>query len=141
VLAQRQEAWGPLAAERGVDLRFQPNGHHVVAMIVPGQLEQILDNLIDNALDATPANRTVVLSSAFRDGVEIHVTDEGRGMTDDEREHAFDAFWRSNEGQDGHTGLGLAIVDQLARASGGTVALERAAAGGIDAIVRFAATE
>lgn len=140
VLAQRKEAWGPLAVERGVELRFHPNGH-VVAMIVPGHLEQILDNLIDNALDATPANHAVVLSSTFREGVEIHVTDEGRGMTDDEREHAFDAFWRSSEGQDGHTGLGLAIVDQLARASGGTVTLERATAGGVDAIVRFAARE
>ena len=113
------------------------NGH-ATATIVPGHLDQILDNLIDNALDATPANRAVVLwSAATADGIEIHVTDEGRGMTDDERQHAFDPFWRSNHGQDGHTGLGLAIVEQLTRASGGTATLERAAAGGLDAIVRF----
>jgi signal transduction histidine kinase len=141
VLEQRREAWGPLAAERGVDLRHQRNGH-ATAAIVPEHLEQILDNLIDNALDATPPGRAVVLRHAQNhEGIEIHVTDEGRGMTDAEREHAFDPFWRSTEGQDGHTGLGLAIVEQLTRASGGTATLERAHAGGLDAVVRFPAAK
>src|SRR5205823_13955102 len=55
VVAERREAWLPLAAEHGIDLRLDPDGSKSVwAAAVPGHLEQILDNLIDNALDATP---------------------------------------------------------------------------------------
>jgi signal transduction histidine kinase len=72
-------------------------------------------------------------------GIEIHVTDEGRGMSLDDRKRAFDPFWQSSERHaDGHTGLGLAIVDQLARANSAVVVLEPAAAGGTHAIIRLA---
>jgi signal transduction histidine kinase len=139
VLLERHQAWAPLAAEQGVDLRVASDPHDLTAALVPGHLEQILDNLVDNALDASRPGTTVDLSARRCDGVvEVHVIDEGRGMTDDERAHAFDPFWRGPGSRDG-TGLGLAIVDQLARASRGTVALERSATGGIDAVVRFPA--
>jgi signal transduction histidine kinase len=142
VIAQRHEAWTPLAAEHDVELRLANDDDDVTASIVPGHLEQILDNLIDNALDATPAGRSVTLwTRATETGVEIHVTDEGTGMTDDERQRAFDPFWQSNKHHpNGNTGLGLAIVDQLVRTSSGLVTLERAPVNGIDAIIRFPAT-
>jgi signal transduction histidine kinase len=137
-LERRSEAWAPLAAEQGVALQVLPAPDaDLTAVLVPDHLEQILDNLIDNALDATPAGGSVALSSR-RNGskVEIHVTDEGRGMTDEERDRAFDPFWRGSNGHsNGNTGLGLAIVDQLVRSSGGTINLERNPRGGIDAVV------
>jgi len=139
VISQRHEAWMPLAAEHLVDLRVADDLPQVAASIVPGHLEQILDNLIDNALDATPAGGAVTLDArSSRSGVEIHVTDEGPGMTDEDRQRAFDPFWQSRDRHhNGNTGLGLAIVGQLARTSNGVVALERAPSGGIDAVVRF----
>ena len=137
-LERRSDAWAPLAAEQGVALRVQPTSDSkLTAMLVPDHLEQILDNLIDNALDATSVGGSVALSG-HRNGakVEIHVTDEGRGMTDEERERAFDPFWQSPNGHsNGNTGLGLAIVDQLVRSSGGTITLEPNPGGGIDATV------
>jgi len=143
VIAQRHEAWRPLAAEHSVDLRLDLSDEPLVTSIVPGHLDQILDNLIDNALDATPSGRAVVLrADPTSAGVEIHVTDEGKGMSDDERQRAFDPFWQSGERHtNGHTGLGLAIVDQLVRANSGKVVLERAATGGTDAIIRLPRTQ
>jgi signal transduction histidine kinase len=139
VLAQRHEAWRPLAAEHRVDLRLDLPAEPLVTNIVPGHLDQILDNLIDNALDATPSGRAVVLrADPTTTAVEIHVTDEGTGMSDGDRQRAFDPFWQSSERHsNGHTGLGLAIVDQLVRANSGVAVLERAPTGGTDAIVRL----
>jgi len=143
VIAQRHEAWRPLAAEHSVDLRLDLSDEPLVTSIVPGHLDQILDNLIDNALDATPSGRAVVLrADPTSTGVEIHVTDEGKGMSDDERQRAFDPFWQSGDRHtNGHTGLGLAIVDQLVRANSGKVVLERAATGGTDAVIRLPRTQ
>jgi signal transduction histidine kinase len=140
VLVERFNAWKPLADEHGVDLRILEADRSPSAVMVPGHLDQILDNLMDNALDATPSGRAVRIGADVVGAtVEIHVTDEGRGMTDVERNRAFDPFWRGPH-QDSRTstGLGLAIVDQLVRANDGTVGLERTPTGGIDAVVRVA---
>src|SRR5205823_42441 len=62
VVAERRAAWEPLASEQGVELRLDGNGHAPLpARAVPGHLEQILDNLLANALDATPPGRAVTL--------------------------------------------------------------------------------
>jgi signal transduction histidine kinase len=69
-------------------------------------------------------------------------------MTPDERTHAFDRFWRAeraervgvdNGGALGGTGLGLSIVAKLVKTDGGTVTLDAAPDGGIDAVVRLPA--
>jgi signal transduction histidine kinase len=74
---------------------------------------------------------------AAPDAVEIHVIDEGVGMSDADRHDAFAPFWQGGPRSTSNTGLGLAIVDQLVRANGGTVALTPSPSGGIDAVVRF----
>jgi signal transduction histidine kinase len=140
VVARRHEMWSPLAAEQRVDLLLDTNGDHAIrAMLVPGHLDQILDNLIDNALEATPAGRAVHLAArSTATAVEVHVIDEGPGMTAHDRQRAFDPFWQSTrQHANGTSGLGLAIVDQLVRASNGAVVLDRASSGGIDAAIRF----
>jgi signal transduction histidine kinase len=143
VVADRCDAWSALADEAGVSLDSEPAGGPAIsAWLVAGHLEQILDNLLANALEATPAGRSVRVS-VRRDGdqVEVHVTDEGRGMGEQERLHAFDRFWRGSTSRpEGGSGLGLAIVRQLARISGADVELREGAGGGVDAVVRMAAS-
>ena len=144
VLAERHDAWLPLAIEQriGFDLDLS-SSTPVIAQLVPGHLEQILDNLIDNALDVSSPGSTVVLR-CVRVGpyVEIHVIDEGPGMTEEERRDAFAPFWQSATGRrTGSSGLGLAIAQQLARASQGSLRLDRSARGGIDAVARFRADD
>ena len=71
--------------------------------------------------------------------VEVHVIDEGPGLSDEERQRAFDRFWRASRegGSLGGSGLGLAIVQKLVRADGGEVELREADGGGVDAVVRY----
>jgi len=142
VVDDRSAAWAPLAEEAGLELGVDPaSPGGVTVAFVPGYLEQILDNLLANALEATPAGRHVRLR-VHTEGpdVEVHVIDEGPGMGEDERRHAFDRFWRGPASRPGWgSGLGLAIVRQLARAGGAEVELREAAGGGIDAVVRLTA--
>jgi signal transduction histidine kinase len=102
----------------------------VWARAVPGAAEQVLDNLIDNALCASPPGATVTLIvEAGLDEHRLTVADEGPGLDDGQKARALDRFWRGRSAQPG-TGLGLAIVAALSSASGGSVALsDRAPAG------------
>jgi signal transduction histidine kinase len=113
----------------------------LVVRVAPGNVEQAMDNLIANAIDVSPANGTIAVD-AQRDGafVQVRVTDDGPGMTDEQRARAFDRFWRASAGTGG-SGLGLAIVRQLIAADGGTVRLEAARGGGLCVVLRLRTAE
>ena len=140
IAAERRDAWAALAEEAGIRLDFEDPGRLVAAWFVPGHLEQILDNLLANAVEATPSGKGVRLVVETAGGrSEVHVIDEGRGMAEEERVHAFDRLWRGAGSRPGSgSGLGLAIVRQLARASGAEVELRVADGGGVDAVVTAA---
>jgi signal transduction histidine kinase len=136
VLAGRHDAWEPVATERGVRLEVDRAAPDVRS--VPGRLEQILDNLISNALDVAPTG-TAVTVRARRDGaqVRLEVGDAGPGMTAEQRARAFDRFWRAEPSRRdrGGFGLGLAIVGRLVAADGGTVELTDAPQGGLAVVL------
>jgi signal transduction histidine kinase len=137
VVADRQAAWAPLAAEQDVELTVQP-GPTAPVWAVPGTLEQVLDNLLENALRVAPVGSSVELAVRQAEGwVELHVTDQGPGMPADQRERAFDRFWWGPASDWDGTGLGLAIVRQLLEASGGTAELHPNRDGGLDAVARL----
>jgi signal transduction histidine kinase len=146
-LRDRADAWSALAEERQVALVCMPptagqHGPTMRALACPGHLEQILDNLLANALDATPTGGTVsLLAIHMGDSVEVHVVDDGPGMSPANRTRAFDRFWRREGAPHGGTGLGLAIVAQLARMSGGTAWLDASPTGGVDAVLRLDISE
>ena len=107
------------------------------AAAVPGALDQILDNYLDNAIAVAPPASTVevVVDAASPSVTRVHVLDRGPGLSDEQLAHAFERFWRAADaGHDG-SGIGLAIVAHLAATSGGTVALQRRPGGGLDASV------
>jgi signal transduction histidine kinase len=135
-MRERVDTWLPLADERGVDLVAHLDGPLPVRA-APGRLAQVLDNLLANALEASPAAGKVVLSARVASPwVELHLCDEGPGLTPEQRERAFDRFWRAASGGGG-SGLGLAIVRRLVAADEGEVELRESAAGGVDAVVRL----
>jgi signal transduction histidine kinase len=109
---------------------------------VPGDLDQILDNLVANALEVSPpASRIVVeLRRDPAGGTALHIVDEGPGLDEVDRARAFDRFWQGPGRRGGHSGLGLAIVRQLARRNGIDVRLDAAPGGGLDAVVLLTAT-
>ena len=92
VLGDRAAAWRPIAEERGVELTTTCLGP-VRASLGDGHLEQILDNLLANALDAVPSGGHVrVSAAATAEGARITVADDGPGMSPARQEAAFRRF-------------------------------------------------
>ncbi|WP_405685765.1 sensor histidine kinase [Streptomyces sp. NBC_00057] len=96
-----------------------------------GQLAAALGNLVENAVNYSPA-RTRVGIAARRlsvpggDQIEIAVTDQGIGISEKDRERVFERFYRVDPARSratGGTGLGLAIVKHVAASHGGEVAV------------------
>jgi signal transduction histidine kinase len=133
-LRERAEVWGPSAEE--VEVTVETIDDEVLGARIefdPNHLEQVLDNLIANALEASPPGSTIELWARGRgDEVEVHVTDHGAGLDELDRERAFDRHWGMRAGG---TGLGLAIVERLCSNNRATVTLEEAPGGGVDAVV------
>ena len=140
VIRDRAAAWRPVAEERGVQL--QPSCHGPVpAMAGEGHLEQVLDNLLANALDAVPAGGHVQLSAAVEgegEGARVVVADDGPGMTPRQQEMAFRRFVSSTPGG---AGLGLAIVHRLVTSNGGSTALSDTPGGGLTVTVTLPAQQ
>ena len=134
VTSDRVAAWRPAAEEREIMLTataLEP----AVARLGEGHLEQILDNLLANALDAVPASGTVqVATSAAGDSIRIVVADDGPGMS---RQQLRTAFRRFASSTTGGTGLGLAIVDRLVTSNGGSAALSDTPGGGLTVTIEL----
>ncbi len=128
VLRDRVAAWAPVADEREVAL-ILPDPGHIQASLGEGHLEQILDNLLANALDAVPAGGQVRVSAVPGGrGVRIMVADSGPGMDQAQRDAAFRRFASNTSGG---TGLGLAIVHRLVTSNGGSAGLSETPGGGL----------
>jgi signal transduction histidine kinase len=107
----------------------------VLAWMGEGDLEQILDNLIANALDAlSPGHQVALTAAATPAGVRITVSDNGPGMSAEDRKRAFLRFTTMSPGG---TGLGLAIVHRLVTSNGGTASLAETPGGGLTVTLDF----
>lgn len=140
VIADRCEAWSALGAEKDVSITAVDEvGSEVRRRLHPGDLEQILDNLLANAVEVSPPSTLirVLLRRAGHGQVDIHVVDEGPGLAEEDRKRAFDRFWQGSARPSGHSGLGLAIVHQLATRNGLEVELRPGRPGGLDAVVHL----
>ena len=137
----RVAGWTDVARDNDVEIVLDaPKA--AFARTLPSAPEQLLDNLIDNALNASPRNTTItVVVRQQGSDVEVSVADQGPGLDGEARARAFDRFWRAPNAYAGGTGLGLAIVRQLAEASGGTARLDARAGGGLCAHLTLPAAE
>lgn len=97
----------------------------------PDQIQQILFNLVTNALQATPAGGEVVVellpagSEQSEQALRIHVRDTGHGIAEADRPRLFEPFFTARPEGDG-VGLGLAVVRSLVEEHGGSIELESA---------------
>jgi len=136
VVAERVEAWRPLADERQIRIDLDAPTM-AIARAVPHAIDQITDNYLDNALEVVPEGSVILVSVRVDPaGVVLTVEDQGPGLATRDRERAFDRFWRGSQEGSG-SGLGLAVVASLAQASGGSVWLEASPSGGLRAAARF----
>ena len=120
------DAVRPLALTRNVHLEFTPDLPAIKTISGDGgRLEQVIWNLLANAIKFTPeGGRVDVFIERSNDDMEVRVTDTGEGISPDFLPHVFDRF---RQGHDATTqrstglGIGLAIVRQLVELHGGTV--------------------
>jgi signal transduction histidine kinase len=138
LVAARVDAWSQELAARDIAVETRvPPGMAVLA--TPGSLEQVLDNLVSNAVRAmAPGGRVTLVAARAGRTVELHVLDTGPGMSAEQRSRALDRFWRAGPAGSG-TGLGLAIVNRLVTADGGTIELRHAQGGGLDVVLEIPA--
>src|SRR5579859_4339250 len=131
-VGERMAAWQPVAAGNVVKLLVDtpPLFPAPLVALGSGHLEQILDNLLDNAIEAIGDKDGTVRVSVARSetGITLTVADDGPGMTPHERSRA---FLRYTTGSQNGTGLGLAIVHRLVTANGGSIRLADTPGGGL----------
>jgi PAS domain S-box-containing protein len=125
------ESVEPAAKAKGIRLEF--SGDSAAGRLIgdPNRLQQIVWNLIDNAIKFTPQGGDVRVSLRHEDShVQITVSDTGIGIEPEFLPHVFERFWQADTSttrRHGGLGLGLSIVRHLVELHGGTV--EAASAG------------
>lgn len=114
------------AAARGIHIEVQ--GDEAVAHVDAAKTQQIVSNLIDNALKHGHGSTRVLIEVRDRgDEAVVRVSDEGEGIAEADQEKIFHRFYRVDKSRSERvegTGLGLAIVKHLVLRHGGTVRVE-----------------
>jgi signal transduction histidine kinase len=128
-----------LADSRGLSLKVRVEAGLPSVLADEKRLNQIIGNLVDNAIKFTPHGKTIRLSAerADQENVRILIHDGGKGISPDEVKHLFEPFYQGDIGRriKQGMGLGLSIAQQLAQAHGGALVLENHPEGGTLAIL------
>ncbi|MEO8039520.1 MAG: PAS domain S-box protein [Betaproteobacteria bacterium] len=142
-----------LAQERGVGMILDETDGDMRARFDRGRIEQVIRNLVSNALKFTPRDKSVHLRIEAADiavgrrrgdavrvpALRLVVSDEGIGIPESELESVFDKFVQSSKTKSGAggTGLGLAICREIVAAHGGLVWARSNATGGADFVLEL----
>lgn len=123
-------SYGARAAAGGVALEARVAGPDQTLHADYDRLNQVMSNLISNALRYTPEGGTITIAAGpgSREGysARLEVCDTGVGIAPEDLAFIFDRFWRADHarGERAHSGLGLAIAQQLVHAHGGTIEVQ-----------------
>jgi signal transduction histidine kinase len=136
----------PAAAAKQVRLATDADGTNQTVRTDPVRLDQILLNLLSNAIRHSPEDAVVVLRArgggggggdGDGDAVEFAVIDRGPGVPPELRERIFEPFERFDPHSGHGTGLGLPVSRRLAQALGGTLTVEETGGGGATFILKL----
>lgn len=132
VLARLQ----PLLAGRDVRLKLRDNLPEIPMDVL--QIDQVLTNLIENALKFSPAGSEIGISAApWQGAVEVRISDRGSGIPVEDRERVFEPFVRGDGNPKAGTGLGLSIAGAIVAAHGGRMWIEATPGGGTTVVFRL----
>jgi len=154
ILTRTVELLEPLAHQRQVTVEAQVPDDLPPLLAEPDHLQQVLLNLVTNALDAIPPGGHVGLAASQADPettdarphiergrpegpfLTLEVSDTGRGMPRDQLEQIFEPFFSTKERRGG-TGLGLAIVEDIVRAHRAAIEVQSAEGAGTTVLLRW----
>jgi len=131
------------AASLGIDLKTSMADKNQELTADYDRLNQVLSNLVSNALRYTPRGGTITINTeAIQNGTRITLHDTGSGIPAEDLPFVFDRFWRGDRSRSErtHSGLGLAIAKQLIRAHGGTIAAQSAVGSGSSFVIELPET-
>jgi len=118
---------GVRAKENQIDIVAPEEGVSAPATAEFRRVLQILLNLVTNAIRYSPDGSTVQISvESTEKGARLTVSDEGKGLTDEQQQVVFEKFERLGRSGDGGSGLGLYISRRIARAMGGDLTVKSA---------------
>jgi two-component system, OmpR family, phosphate regulon sensor histidine kinase PhoR len=111
----------------------------------PLRFEQVILNLLENAVAYSNPPRRIAISASHDDGrIEVRVADNGIGIPPADLPHVFERFYRVDKGRSrvsGGTGLGLSIVKQMVQSHGGTIHVESESGKGTTVVLRLPVTQ
>ena len=113
-----------VATEKSIRLVYEPNFETVAVIADPSRLQEVLANIIDNAIKYSPINTQVSVSfSREKDLAKVQVKDGGFGIPDEAKVHLFEKFYRVNRSSSEAkgTGLGLFVTKELVERQGGNI--------------------
>ena len=126
----------PLALDHQQELEFEAEGSDFQLLADGPSLGTLLQNLLGNALQYTPAGgRIRVLLQGQSDALLLRVQDSGPGVPAELREKLFERFFRQGMGQG--AGLGLSIVRRVVELHSGEIELLDSPLGGLEVLVRL----
>jgi two-component system sensor histidine kinase BaeS len=141
LLQRIYETYQPIAARQGVTLVLDAPEDVPEIPVDEGRMQQVIKNLLDNALRYTPQGGRITLYACQDERVELHVVDTGSGIDPEELPYVFDRFYRADRSRNGNTGkmgLGLAICKALVNAMGGEIsAYSGGKDKGTDMVIKF----
>jgi len=146
LLTDLSTSFGGQTEAAGLDLRVEIEGELPTITGDVGRLNQVLGNLMGNALRHTPPGGIITLRAERSDGdVRIIVQDTGEGIPAEDLPYVFDRFWRGDRARShaggAGSGLGLAIARQLVQAHGGAIRVESEPGQGTTFIIELSADE
>lgn len=117
-----------LAKEKGIDLSLKLDAEEQFFRFDPDRIEQVLTNLIDNAIRHVPDSATVVISGRTDErGLYFEVSDQGPGIPEEDLPFLFERFYKADKSRTrgvSGTGLGLAIAKNIIDAHRGNIAVK-----------------
>jgi len=131
IVTNALETLEPAAVAKGIALlRSLPNEPRM-AKLDPKRCQQIIWNLVSNALKFTPQGGSVTATMKYEsDGFELRIADTGKGIDPESLPHLFEPLWQAEgSASDGGLGLGLAIVRNLVELHGGSIHAESSGTG------------
>lgn len=121
LLEECQALGAEMAEAQGVRVDLKPGPEVEMVLADPGRIKQVVLNLLQNAIQASPRGGVVRLAVQPRDGsLRLEVSDQGAGVAPEDRERIFHPFFTTKRHG---TGLGLAICRKIVQAHGGELEL------------------